>query len=124
MQVASRILLVWFIVYPFPHLAQSPFYSSMLLAWSVTEVIRYSYFALSLSGMQPRALVWLRYNTFFVLYPMGILSEAALLYMAAQGPAAAAFGQWYAYALWGILAIYVPGRLCQLALRNRACGGC
>jgi len=110
MQVSSRFLLVWFIVYPFPSLAQSPFYSSMLLAWSVTEVIRYSYFALALSGAQPRFLIWLRYNTFFVLYPMGIVSEAALVYMAATGPAAEQIGDWYAYILYGILGIYVPGR--------------
>ncbi|KND94927.1 putative very-long-chain (3R)-3-hydroxyacyl-CoA dehydratase [Tolypocladium ophioglossoides CBS 100239] len=82
MQVSSRFLLVWAIIDSFPLLALSPFYSSMLVAWSVTEVIRYSYFALTLSGRQPDALTWLRYNTFFVLYPLGIFSECSLIYMA------------------------------------------
>lgn len=107
MQVASRFLLVWGIVHPFPFLAASPFYSSMLVAWSVTEVIRYSFFALTLSGWQPSALTWLRYNTFFVLYPLGITSECAMIWLA-TGPAAI-WGDIYVYILYGILAIYVPG---------------
>ena len=40
MQVASRLLLVWGVVNAYPdQTARSPFYSSMLLAWSITEVI-------------------------------------------------------------------------------------
>lgn len=108
MQVSSRFLLVWLIVYPFPHLAVlSPFYSSMLIAWSVTEVIRYSFFALSLSGLTPSFLTWLRYNTFFVLYPLGISSECALVYLATEP--AGKLGDVYTYALYAVLAIYVPG---------------
>ncbi|KAL7791036.1 hypothetical protein V8C37DRAFT_410622 [Trichoderma ceciliae] len=113
MQVASRFLLVWGILFLYPYLAiQSPTYSSMLIAWSVTEVIRYSYFALSLSGLTPRALTWLRYHTFFVLYPIGILSECSLVYLAAVGPAATATEYpltLMPYVLYGILVIYVPG---------------
>lgn len=107
MQVASRYLLVWGIIYPFPWLARSPFYTSMLLAWSVTEVIRYSFFALSLSGFQPKSLVWLRYNTFFVLYPVGILSECALIYAGAEP--ARRYGELIPYVNYAILAIYIPG---------------
>ena len=109
MQVASRLLLVWGIVHPFPGVALvSPFYTSMLVAWSVTEVIRYSFFATSLSGYQPAFLTWLRYNTFFVLYPLGITSECALIYKAASGPAAEVRPD-YAWVLYAVLAIYVPG---------------
>jgi very-long-chain (3R)-3-hydroxyacyl-CoA dehydratase len=51
MQVASRLLLVWGIAYPFPETTKySLAYSTMLIAWSVTEVIRYSYFVFALSG--------------------------------------------------------------------------
>ncbi|KAK0284443.1 hypothetical protein LTR35_000947 [Friedmanniomyces endolithicus] len=77
MQVASRFLLVWLIAFFFPTtVAQSPAYTSMLLAWSVTEVVRYSYFAVSLAyGGVPFWLTWVRYNAFFVLYPLGIGSE-------------------------------------------------
>ncbi|KAG5962925.1 hypothetical protein E4U58_003717 [Claviceps cyperi] len=108
MQVASRLLLVWPIVNTWPFLALSPFYASMLLAWSVTEVIRYSYFALSLAQMLPRALTWVRYTTFYVLYPLGITSECMLVY-GATGPAGQSSGWIGEGVLYAILAIYVPG---------------
>ncbi|KAI4738876.1 PTPLA-domain-containing protein [Aureobasidium sp. EXF-12298] len=109
MQVASRILLIWGIVYPFPNtVAFSPVYSSMLIAWSVTEVIRYSYFAINLStGSVPALWLWLRYNTFFVLYPLGISSECWLVWKAASGPAKEYTG--VREGLIAILLIYIPG---------------
>ncbi|KAF4953719.1 hypothetical protein FSARC_12325 [Fusarium sarcochroum] len=107
MQVASRFLLVWAIVDVFPFLALSPFYSSMLIAWSVTEIIRYSFFALSLSGYQPKFLTWLRYNTFFLLYPIGILSECTLIWLATEP--AGQINELFKYGLYAILAVYVPG---------------
>ncbi|KAG6002462.1 hypothetical protein E4U21_003028 [Claviceps maximensis] len=108
MQVSSRLLLVWPVVNTWPFLAASPFYPSMLLAWSVTEVIRYSYFALSLAGMLPPVLTWVRYTTFYVLYPLGITSECMLLY-AATAPAGRQGGGVAVGVLYAILAIYVPG---------------
>ncbi|KAG6019051.1 hypothetical protein E4U41_003429 [Claviceps citrina] len=108
MQVSSRLLLVWPIVNTWPFLARSPLYASMLTAWSVTEVIRYSYFALSLSGALPAALTRLRYSTFYVLYPLGIVSECALVY-AATGPAGERAGGLGAGVLYAVLAVYVPG---------------
>lgn len=107
MQVASRFLLVWAIVDNFPYLAKSAAYSSMLLAWSVTEVIRYSYFVVTLSGYNLSVFTWLRYNTFFVLYPLGISSECWMIYKAI-GPARE-LRQEYAWILQGILLVYIPG---------------
>ena len=107
MQVSSRLLLVWAVVnrYPSPT-ASSPFYSSMLLAWSVTEVIRYSYFVWNLQGNGvPGVVTWLRYNTFYMLYPIGISSECVLIWkasMVAEVP--------LKWVFWGVLGIYVPGR--------------
>ncbi|KAM0738918.1 hypothetical protein ACQRIT_006655 [Beauveria bassiana] len=104
MQVMSRLLLVWAITYPYPFVTQAPSYASMLFAWSLTEVIRYSYFATSLVGLQPWFLTFLRYNTFFVLYPLGIFSECSLIFITSKflpGPEK--------YILYAILAIYVPG---------------
>ena len=108
MQVASRLLLVWGIVHNFPYLAKSAGYSSMLIAWSVTEVIRYSYFVLSLSGYNPGFISWLRYNTFYVLYPLGISSECWMIYNAIEP--ARKLGQVYAWLLQLILFIYIPGK--------------
>lgn len=86
----------------------------MLVAWSVTEVVRYSYFALSLAGALPSFLTWLRYSMFYILYPMGITSECMLVY-AATGPAAER-SSFAPLALYAILAIYVPGT-CFFTLR-------
>lgn len=84
----------------------------MLLAWSITEVIRYSYFVFFLSGgpnAVPKLLQWLRYNTFFVLYPTGISSECWLVWRA-TGPAGEQYGNLAKWGLYAILAIYVPGK--------------
>lgn len=97
MQVSSRLLLIWAVVNRYPAAtAPSPFYSSMLLAWSVTEVIRYSYFVWNLRGNGvPGSVTWLRYNTFYVLYPIGIGSECSLIWKAswvAEWPVWGCFG--------------------------------
>lgn len=112
MQVASRFLLVWGVTFFFPTVAiTSTAYSSMLVAWSVTEMIRYSYFAVNLVyGSTPAFLTWLRYNTFFVLYPLGIASECWLVWRS-LGPAAKRFGPVGWWALVVVLGIYVPGEL-------------
>ena len=118
MQVASRLLLVWGVVNIYPeNTAPSPFYSTMLLAWSVTEVIRYSYFVLNLRGEVPALVTWLRYNTFYVLYPVGITSEVMLVWKASHVARIEV-----AWGLWGILGVYVPGEscLCLHATRARA----
>ncbi len=108
MQVASRYALVWGIVYPFPYLAASPAYTSMLLAWSLTEVIRYVYFALSLSmGEPPAWFTWLRYSTFTVLYPIGISSECWMIWSAVEP--AANVHPLLPWSLYVVLASYVPG---------------
>jgi very-long-chain (3R)-3-hydroxyacyl-CoA dehydratase len=71
MQVASRFLLVWGIAHPDMFAAStkhSSAYATMLVAWSVTEVIRYSYFVFTLSGLGvPKIWTWLRYV--FLLSP-------------------------------------------------------
>ena len=105
MQVSSRLLLIWLVVHPYPkQTSASPLYSTMLLAWSVTEVIRYSYFVLNLRGLVPGFVTWLRYNAFYVMYPLGIGSECWLIWLASgAGPS------WYSWGLWGVLGAYVPG---------------
>lgn len=146
MQVSSRLLLVHGIVHPFPEAAGrgNPFYTSMVLAWSITEVVRYSFFVTALSqgsagsgsrkddkGVPAKrtvvadssvlggALTWLRYNTFFVLYPVGISSEVMCLWKAmgemkrlARGSVGMGGDGLYGLGWWacvGILAVYVPG---------------
>ncbi|KAI4197813.1 MAG: hypothetical protein LQ346_002910 [Caloplaca aetnensis] len=105
LQVFSRLLLVWAVVDRFPAATStSPFYSSMLVAWSATEVVRYSYFVLNLRGSVPGFMTWLRYNMFYVLYPVGITSECVLVWKASQ-----AAGEPWRWVGWTVLGLYVPG---------------
>lgn len=109
MQVASRLLLVWGICQPFPTLNASPWYSSMLIAWSTTEVIRYTYFALKQFDAVPAWLHWLRYSAFLILYPIGISSEVAMVICALVGPADT-LAEWYPMGLVAVLLAYIPGK--------------
>jgi very-long-chain (3R)-3-hydroxyacyl-CoA dehydratase len=82
MQVASRLLLVWGVVSAFPEIVVrsqlfgtrmqhsagekggSYAYAGMLLAWGITECIRYGFFVWKEGlgeGRVPRWLTWLRY---------------------------------------------------------------
>ncbi|ERF71727.1 hypothetical protein EPUS_05599 [Endocarpon pusillum Z07020] len=129
MQVASRLLLVWGVVGAFPEIVVrsrvfgarvqhypgtkgGPYaYAGILLAWGITECIRYGFFVWKEDlgeGRVPKWLTWLRYNTFFVLYPLGISSECWLIYCALE-PAAESMPA-YNMALKTVLLIYVPGK--------------
>ncbi|KAF8210168.1 PTPLA-domain-containing protein [Mycena galopus ATCC 62051] len=80
MQVASRLWIVWGIAQQFDVARTSPLYTSCVLAWSITEVVRYSFYASSLLGYESPVLLYLRYTLFYVLYPVGAGSEAFLAY--------------------------------------------
>ncbi|KAJ4356809.1 uncharacterized protein N0V89_004846 [Didymosphaeria variabile] len=80
---------------------------SLLVAWSVTEVIRYSYFVFALTDSVPKLWTWLRYNTFLVLYPIGVASETWLVYKAI--PPASKIDEKFGWGLWAVLATYIPG---------------
>ncbi|BAD61102.1 putative tyrosine phosphatase [Oryza sativa Japonica Group] len=55
----------------------------LIISWSITEVIRYSFFGIKESfGFTPSWLLWLRYSTFIVCYPVGMVSEVGLIYIA------------------------------------------
>ncbi|KGB78099.2 hypothetical protein CNBG_4186 [Cryptococcus deuterogattii R265] len=78
-QVASRLWTVWGVVEAAPEITHGhPLFTTMLFAWSLTEVIRYSFYALSLLSISAPILNYLRYTTFIPLYPLGASSEAFL----------------------------------------------
>jgi very-long-chain (3R)-3-hydroxyacyl-CoA dehydratase len=107
MQVASRLYITWSILYPLPHLSSTLTYQSMVFAWSVTEFIRYSYYASNLFSNPPYALIWMRYTLFYVLYPIGAGSEWWLVASNLKG-LEGVYGSLIA-GHWIVLAIYVPG---------------
>lgn len=106
-QVSSRILLVWGVANLFEAPQESLAYSTMLIAWSITEVYRYSYYVTNILGRTPGFLTWLRYNTFFVLYPLGAGSEAVCIFRALSE--AKEFNINYYYFLVAVLLTYPPG---------------
>ncbi|CAE6493934.1 unnamed protein product [Rhizoctonia solani] len=110
MQVASRVYLVWGVTESFSATRSNPFYATMVLAWSITEVIRYSFYACNLAGSEPRFLLWLRYTTFYVLYPLGAGSENALTFSTLPKSSPIS-GKWspYDYLRGIFVLIWVPG---------------
>lgn len=162
MQVASRVVVVWGVMYMFSVQAMgnngilgrgdsqvssssaagaeqgSPgdwAFVGCLAAWGITECIRYGFFVLQLSGKGvPKWMLWLRYvhcicaelspfllcvgpnvilhfaryNTFFILYPLGISCECTLWYLAMKP--AALVHEALPWIFKVILAVYVPGK--------------
>ena len=109
MQVASRLLLVWGIDQKFPQITStSPAFVSMVVAWSITEILRYSYYAINLQSQVPDFIMWMRYTFFYFLYPIGAGSECWLMHKSLDA-AEKQVSPMYKYALIGTLIIYVPG---------------
>ncbi|KAJ6586858.1 PTPLA-domain-containing protein [Mycena vulgaris] len=114
MQVASRLWIVWGIVQQFDVARTNPLYTSAVLAWSLTEVVRYSFYASSLLGYEPPILLYLRYTMFYVLYPVGAGSEAFLSYATLPFPSGIpslkSFLGWSApeYARAGLFLVWWP----------------
>ncbi|CAB3399052.1 unnamed protein product [Caenorhabditis bovis] len=81
MQVTSRVVLVWPILYTCSTARYSIGVPLLLLAWSITEVIRYSFYAITVAQRPvPYFLLYLRYTLFYVLYPMGVTGELLTLF--------------------------------------------
>lgn len=90
-QVASRLWILWGIVNLAPEATTTSVVTvgfinlslvTLLTAWCLSEVIRYGFFALKEVGSQPGVMVWLRYSGFLVLYPLGVSSELAMVWLA------------------------------------------
>ncbi|KAL6613363.1 Ptplb-like protein [Neocallimastix californiae] len=107
-QVFSRLFVSCFILYYTndPKTYQSPFLTSMVIAWSVTEVIRYLYYALNIFKIQIKLLTWIRYTFFYILYPIGASSECVLIYTSI--PAVIKIHQYCPYVNYIVLASYIP----------------
>ncbi|CAL9211719.1 unnamed protein product, partial [Musa hybrid cultivar] len=120
-QIGSRLFLTWGVLWSFPETRTHVLVSSLVISWSITEIIRYSFFGMKEAlGFAPSWLLWLRYSTFLILYPTGITSEVGLIYIALpyikasekyciRMPNKWNFSFDYFYASILALAIYVPG---------------
>lgn len=55
---------------------ESPAYTSMVIAWSLTEVARYTYYVVNLCKKTSPMLTWLRYVAIRALRGTGVLIKA------------------------------------------------
>ena len=82
-QVASRLLVLALInIFTKNELFVSVISKGVFicsLAWGITELVRYSFYLLSLFNKQPSFLLWMRYTFFIVLYPLGVTGEWFIL---------------------------------------------
>ncbi|XP_054724785.1 very-long-chain (3R)-3-hydroxyacyl-CoA dehydratase 1-like [Uloborus diversus] len=74
-QVASRVMQVWGIMLPIEKVQTSPTFAITMIAWGLTEVVRYSFYCTNLLGKPPKFITWCRYSLFYVLYPAGVVGE-------------------------------------------------
>ena len=58
------------------------FPACFIVAWSVTETIRYSFFGLNLLNIEFWPLKWCRYTFFILLYPLGVTGELGTIKLA------------------------------------------
>ncbi|KAK9949394.1 hypothetical protein M0R45_004918 [Rubus argutus] len=120
-QISSRLFVVWGILWSYPETHSHVLVIPMVVSWSITEIIRYSFFGMKEAlGFEPSWLRWLRYSTFVVLYPTGILCEIGLICIALphiknsekfclRMPNTWNFSFDYFYATIITLGAYVPG---------------
>ncbi|VDL70003.1 unnamed protein product [Nippostrongylus brasiliensis] len=120
MQVTSRVTLVWPILHTCVTARSSVGVPMLLLAWSITEVVRYSFYALGLFNAVPYFLLWIRYTFFIVLYPLGVSGELLTLigslpevaekkYYTLEMPNALNMGISFYWVLIGAALFYIPG---------------
>ncbi|KAL1449463.1 hypothetical protein WDU94_001967 [Cyamophila willieti] len=81
-QVMSRVMVVVGILMATPTGPASPGLPLCLFAWTVTEIIRYLFYALNLINAVPDFLIWCRYTFFIALYPIGITGELLCMWWA------------------------------------------
>jgi len=83
-QVFSRI----FVLVLIDILGNTPYFSIaginglhlVMLAWTITEIVRYSFYFSGLLEKESRFLLFCRYTFFILLYPMGVAGELLIVY--------------------------------------------
>ncbi|XP_032480554.1 very-long-chain (3R)-3-hydroxyacyl-CoA dehydratase 1 isoform X1 [Phocoena sinus] len=81
-QVSSRIFMVWLVTHSIKPIQNEESVVLFLVAWTVTEITRYSFYTFSLLDHLPYFVKWARYNFFIILYPVGVAGELLTIYAA------------------------------------------
>lgn len=82
MQWGGRSHYLLAIVEKIVEIQTSPSIFITFVAWSISEIIRYSNYALSCIGKCPYWSTYVRYTAFIPLYPVGVAGEMWLMYQA------------------------------------------
>ncbi|XP_031564729.1 very-long-chain (3R)-3-hydroxyacyl-CoA dehydratase-like [Actinia tenebrosa] len=82
MQVSGRNLILFLVLVPNKELHEDPVVFLLFLVWSLIEIIRYPFYIAQTLNIPIEPLIWLRYSAWIPLYPLGILSEATLVWKA------------------------------------------
>jgi very-long-chain (3R)-3-hydroxyacyl-CoA dehydratase len=82
MQWAGRSNIFFGVVRSVPEVQSTPYVAAMLLAWTISEVIRYPWYAATTAKICPFWLTWLRYTAFIPLYPVGVVGEMGAAWFA------------------------------------------
>lgn len=81
LQVTSRLLVLYgSLRIGDTEATKSPIFLQMVVAWCLSEIVRYSFYGANLLNVKLAPLTWLRYSAFMVLYPVGITGEIGCLY--------------------------------------------
>ncbi|KAM4626655.1 very-long-chain (3R)-3-hydroxyacyl-CoA dehydratase 2 [Discoglossus pictus] len=81
-QVLSRVFLTWAVTHSVREVQNEDSVPLFVVAWTITEIIRYSFYTFSLLNHLPYIIKWARYTLFIVLYPMGVTGELLTIYAA------------------------------------------
>lgn len=81
LQVFGRFVILFLVLRPSVEIHDHPIVYVLFLVWSLIEIFRYPYYALSVLGMEAKTLTWLRYTAWIPLYPMGFTCEATVLWL-------------------------------------------
>ena len=114
-QVMSRVVIVFVLAKIKSSLSIG--YVLLSLAWSIAEMVRYTYYYLSLikhnyitSFELPYFLVWCRYSFFIVLYPIGVSGELITLWNSTKElKNSALVNITLAHLIYFAFVLYVPG---------------
>jgi len=124
LQIASRLAVLWgyydMIAKTSDASKDTVGFPMLLFAWTITEIIRYTFYAHSLLDIVSGSLVWCRYTFFIVLYPLGvagelivilaslpIIKESQLFSYPLANPANISFN--FEYVTYFCMLMYIPG---------------
>jgi very-long-chain (3R)-3-hydroxyacyl-CoA dehydratase len=81
-QLASRVFLIWGVLYVVPEAQDQIGVLFICIAWCITEIIRYCFYMGALVNVVPYPIQYARYTLFIILYPLGVCGEMLSIYHA------------------------------------------